>query len=80
MAMERQPREGDVLNRKNVERRRRMVDGALHRQQRTRRASRLVVAVMQVRPAFFGMRDGARFITREGQRSADDSQLANRNQ
>ena len=57
-----------------------MVDRGLHRQQRTGRASRIVVAMMQIGPALFSVRDRARFVARQRQRSAHDSQLADEDQ
>jgi len=73
-------RKGDVLNREQVERGRGVVEGTLQRQQCARRTRRLVVSVMEIDPALFGVRDRARFIARERQRRADDSQLADHDQ
>ena len=58
----------------------RMAKRGLHRQHRTRSTSRLVVPVMEIGTAFLGVRDRTRFIARERQRRANDSQLANRDQ
>ncbi|HJQ54035.1 MAG TPA: hypothetical protein VJ825_09340 [Gemmatimonadaceae bacterium] len=79
-ALERQTREGDVSDRENNEWRCRVVDRGLHRQQRARRASRIVVRMMQVGPALFSVRDRARFIARQRQGSAHDSHLADQGQ
>jgi hypothetical protein len=75
-ALERQARESDVPNRENGKRRRRVAEPILHRQQRAGRASRIVVAMMQIGPARFCMGNSTRLIARQCQRSAHDSQLA----
>ena len=80
MSLERQTREDDMLNRENIQRRWGVVDRGLHRQQRTRRASRVIVAVMQVGPALLSVRDRTRFIARQCQRRANDPELADDDQ
>jgi hypothetical protein len=79
-ALEGQSREGDMPNRQNDEWRWRVIDRGLHRQQRTGRTIRIVVPMMQIGPALFSVRDRARFITRQRQRSAHDSQLSDEDQ
>ena len=74
------PRDHNVLDGEDVDWRWRVAEGGLHRQQRTRSTSRFVVPVMEVGPGFLGVRDRTRFIARQCQRRANDSELANHDQ
>jgi len=73
-------RNDDMTGGEDVDCWRRMLKSTLKRQERAGRTRCFVVPVVQVGPAFLGVRDGARFIARQCQRRANDSELANYDQ
>jgi hypothetical protein len=76
-ALDGETRKKNVLSREDGERRWRVIERALQRKQRTRRAGYLIVPVVEVGSALLRVRDGARFIVGQSQRSSNDSKLAN---